>query len=258
MSSPSGSDCLQAMSRTILIGDVHGCSAELALLLEKTAFASGDQLIFVGDLVARGPDSLGVLDIVRRTGALVVRGNHEDKILEWRRGRRAHARGGAEPVPLGRLHAGVAAALRPVDWSILSSTPLWLDLPEHGLRVVHAGVLPGLPIEEQRKKTLLHVRTVGANGEAREDKDGEMLWGKRYKGPPHIVFGHNAGPLPQLHPWATGLDTGCVYGCHLTALVLGEGQKVPKDSRARRRHLVSVPARYPYFVGPPMARRRVA
>lgn len=246
------------MGRTLIIGDVHGCRAELDDLLEKTGFTSGDRLVFVGDLVARGPDSLGVLDVVRRTGALLVRGNHEDKILEWRRERRAHARGGPEAKPLGRLHAGVATALRPVDWSLLSTAPLWLDLPEHAVRVVHAGVLPGVPIEEQRKKTLLHVRTLGTNGEPREDKIGAALWGRKYEGPPHIVFGHNAAPNPQLQPCATGLDTGCVYGGRLTALVLREGQKVPKDLRARRRYLVSVPARRAYFTGAPTAGHRVA
>jgi hypothetical protein len=243
------------MGRTIVIGDVHGCKVELEELLEKTGFTSGDRLVFVGDLVARGPDSLGVLDVVRRAGALLVRGNHEEKILEWRRERRAHARGGPEPRPLGRLHADVAAGLRPVDWSLLSTAPLWLDLPEHAMRVVHAGVVPGVPIEEQRKKTLLHVRTIGANGEPREDKDGKALWGKAYEGAPHVVFGHNAASEPQLHPWATGLDTGCVYGGHLTALVLADTQIVPRDLRARRRHLVSVRARRAYFTGAPTAGR---
>src|SRR5208282_6757066 len=112
------------MGRTVIVGDVHGCRRELEQLLDRVAFDAEDRLIFVGDLVARGPDSLGVLDIARRAGALLVRGNHEDKILEWRRARRAHARGGPEPVPLGRLHAGVAEALRPVDWSLLSTAPL--------------------------------------------------------------------------------------------------------------------------------------
>ena len=69
--------------RTVIVGDVHGCRRELEQLLERIRFSNGDRLVFVGDLVARGPDSLGVLDIVRRTGALVVRGNHEQKLLDW-------------------------------------------------------------------------------------------------------------------------------------------------------------------------------
>jgi hypothetical protein len=246
------------MGRTFIVGDVHGCRVELEALLDTTKFTTGDQLVFVGDLVARGPDTLGVLDIVRQVGALVVRGNHEEKLLSWRREHHAYARGGEPPRPLGRLHARVAAELRPVDWSLLSNAPLWIDLPEHQARIVHAGVVPGVPIEEQKKKTLLRVRSINTDGEPRSTRDGGELWGETYRGPPHVVFGHNADVRPQLHRWATGLDTGCVYGGRLTALVLREGQRVPVDLRARRRQLVSIPARRAYVPVTQFASRRVA
>ena len=235
------------MGRTLIVGDVHGCKAELEALLDTTKFTTGDQVVFVGDLVARGPESLGVLDVARQAGALIVRGNHEEKVLAWRREQDAYAAGGPPPKPLGRMHSEVALAMRPIDWSLLSHTPLWLDLPEHGVRVVHAGVVPGVPIEEQRRKTLLRVRLIGPDGEPKATRRGGQLWGETYKGPPHVVFGHNAAVRPQLHRWATGLDTGCVYGGRLTALVLSEGEPVPLDVRARKRRLVSVLARRSYF-----------
>jgi hypothetical protein len=232
--------------RTIILGDVHGCREELCTLLDRVAFASGDRLVFVGDLLARGPDSLGVLDVVRTTGAIVVRGNHEQKLLDWRDARLAWMTGTARPARgpkgvLGRMHRAVARALRPVDWSILDTTPLHLDLPEHQLRVVHAGIDPSVPFERQHAATLMRIRTVRAPELPRGKR--EVLWGSRYAGPPHVVFGHHAAPGLQLHPWATGLDTGCVYGGRLTALVLAEGQKVPRAYDARRKLLVSEPAR---------------
>ncbi len=243
-----------SMGRTLIVGDVHGCRAELDQLLDRAGFTTGDQLVFVGDLVARGPDSLGVLDIVRRTGALVVRGNHEEKILEWRR--EVTKEGGrTDALPLGRLHAEVARELRPVDWSLLSSSPLWLDLPEHRARVVHAGLVPGVPIEAQKKKTLLRIRMLGEDGTPIAARDGGKPWAAGYRGPPHVVFGHNASPELQLHRWATGIDTGCVYGGRLTALVLAEGQPVPKDLLQRRGCLLSVPARRAYAHAPQYARR---
>ncbi len=232
--------------RTILVGDVHGCKDELDSLLDRVSFVTGDRLVFVGDLVARGPDSLGVLDIVRTTGALVVRGNHEQKLLSYRTARDAwlRPRPGAAPrepvAPLGKVHLDVARALRPVDWVILESSPFFIDLPEHDVRVVHAGLVPDVPFDAQAPDTLLRIRTVRVKGEP-------VLWGTQYEGPPHVVFGHNALAGLQVHPWATGLDTGCVYGRALTAMVLAADEPVPRDARARQALLVTIPARRVWF-----------
>lgn len=236
------------MARTIIVGDVHGCSGELARLLDKVRFSSGDRLVFVGDLVARGPDSLGALDIARETGAILVRGNHEHKLVAWHAARAAWLHGAA-PVtngkePLGRMHREVAHLLRPVDWTLLSTSPLHLDLPEHGARVVHAGVMPGVPFEEQDPQTLMRIRTVRVRGGGR---GAEILWGRYYTGGPHVIFGHNAAPGLQLHAFATGLDTGCVYGGRLTAMVLEAGERVPRSAEARKALLVSQPAARVYY-----------
>lgn len=241
--------------RTIIVGDVHGCHLELAALLDRVKFESGDQLVFVGDLVARGPDSLAVLDIARETGAIVVRGNHEQKLIDWRNSRNAWVHGGAEAKPpMGKMHRDVARSLRPVDWTILETSLFWLDLPEHGVRVVHAGVVPGVPLASQRMDTLMRIRTVP--GRDRQGKKAPVLWGTKYVGPPHVIFGHNAAPGLQLHAWATGLDTGCVYGGRLTAMVLGMNQKVPRAFVQRQALLVSEPARRVWF--DPTTRQRVA
>jgi hypothetical protein len=239
--------------RTIIVGDVHGCRSELEGLLDRVAFSSGDRLVFVGDLVARGPDSLGVLDVARRTGAIVVRGNHEQKLLDWRRARVAWMRGeAAAKPPIGSMHRDIARSLRPVDWTLLETSPLSLHLPEHGLVVVHAGVVPGLAMEAQSPDTLMRIRTVrvaanGKRGRATNNNETNQLWGAVYTGPPQIVFGHNAAPGLQLHPWATGLDTACVYGGRLTAMVLEMGQRVPRAITARRALLVSEPAQRVWF-----------
>lgn len=216
--------------RTILLGDVHGCIAELELLLERLAFSGGDRLVFVGDLVARGPNSAAVVALARRTGARVVRGNHEAKLLSWKNCK-ADKR---SDLPLSKHHTQVAQSLTEDDWRLLAQSPVWLDLPEHGVRVVHAGVVPGVPIEKQAEKNLLHMRCLTPKGEASDEKWGAApLWGAHYEGPPHIVFGHNALATVQLHPWATGIDTGCVYGGSLTALVLHEGEKMPRGPAVR-------------------------
>jgi hypothetical protein len=111
---------------------------------------------------------------------------------------------------------------------------------------VHAGVVPGVPVHRQDTRWLMYKRSVGPSHEAIEHR-GRVLWGERYVGPPHVVFGHNAMIDVQIHPWATGIDTGCVYGGRLTAMVLRKGESPPPPEH-RRSVLVSVPARKKYAV----------
>ncbi len=227
------------MARTIVIGDVHGCAAELERLLEKLGPSADDRLLFVGDLVARGPDSHHVLSVVKALGAGVVRGNHEERLLD---ARAAHREG--KPLPkLGRTHQALFEELDAEEWAMLESFPLFIDVRDAGLRIVHAGVVPGVPFSEQDPYLLTHVRSISDDGTP-SVKWGTP-WGKTYVGPPHVVFGHNARKEPQLHPDATGIDTACVYGGELTALVLPKGT-LPPPPAERRDVLVSVPARTAY------------
>jgi hypothetical protein len=223
-----------AVARTIIVGDVHGCSAELSMLLERVGFAAGDRLVLVGDLVVRGPDPAGVLDLVEKLGGHAVRGNHEDRLLAIR----------ARRAPANAAQRDAVARLEPRHWEAIERWPLWIDLSEHGVRVVHAGVVPNVPIERQKPRDLMYMRCLDAAG-APVEKRGGTLWGARYTGGPHVVFGHNAGPDPQLHPWATGIDTGCVYGGQLTAMVLPRGA-APPPLQDRADALVSVRARRAY------------
>jgi hypothetical protein len=227
------------MARSIFIGDVHSCAAELAELLAAVAVTDDDRVYFVGDLLTRGPDPLGVLNLFRSVRGRSALGNHEQRLLAAR-----HARQRGEPGPkLGASHADVALQLSEDDWAVLESFPLWIDLPEHDVRVVHAGVVPGVPFEAQDPWLLTHIRSITEDGKPSE-KWG-TLWGSLYRGSPHIVFGHNARQRPQVHPDATGLDTACVYGGALTAMVLPEGMRPPPpDSRLDA--LVSVRARRAY------------
>jgi hypothetical protein len=227
------------MARTVIVGDVHGCTGELEELLERVRFAEGsDRLVLVGDLLVRGPDTHGILALVRRLGARSVRGNHEEKLLGWR-----HRRKG-----LGPDHERVASALSDDEWRMLEAMPLWLDLPEHGARMVHAGVIPGISVDRAPAEALLKMRTIDERGGWSDEADAGALWGTRYAGPPHVVFGHFARAEPQLHAWATGLDTGCVYGGMLTALVLDEDEPMPRGE-AVRPLLKSVRALRQYYGG---------
>jgi hypothetical protein len=226
--------------RTLIVGDVHGCREELEALLTAAAFApEKDRLVLVGDVLVRGPDSRGALALAKQSGATLVRGNHEQKLLGWRAG----------TTELGPEHLRVAKSLSDDDWRSLEAMPLWFDLPEHAVRVVHAGVIPGVDVHRTPPEALLKMRTIDDEGRWSDQRDGGPLWGTRYTGPPHVIFGHNARTEPQLHPWATGIDTGCVYGRRLTAVILGPGEVMPCGADARAK-LVSVPALRQYYGEP--------
>lgn len=233
------------MGRTIIVGDVHGCADELDALFDRLALASDDDVVFVGDLIVRGPKPLEVIDIVRGVGARSIRGNHEHRLMQWRDRIKRSKRGDRGAVGTKGPRA-TAEQLRPQDWDFIDALPLWLELPEHDLLVVHAGVVPGIALEDQDERNLMFMRCITADGQPSEHRDGGTCWGKLYRGGPHVAFGHYAMHEPQLHEDATGLDTGCVYGGRLTALVLDRGGAVPAVED-RRDALVSVKARRVYI-----------
>jgi hypothetical protein len=230
--------------RSIFVGDVHGCAAELAELFELIGPGGSDAIYFVGDLVARGPDSRRVLELFREVSAKGVVGNHEARVLEVRRARR---KGELGP-KIGATHEALLRDLGEADWALLDALPLYLDVKEADVRVVHAGVLPGTPLRKQDAWALTHIRSVAPDGRASAEP-GEESWAASYHDKPHVVFGHDARRGLQLHASATGLDTACVYGGTLTALVLPYGETMPFPND-RRDLLVSVRAKARYYGTP--------
>ncbi len=235
------------MRRTLIVGDVHGCARELDDLLDAVRFdPSADRLVLVGDLVARGPDSRGVVERVESYRGAFVRGNHDEKVLAWWRVARAQGERAADAaVRLSERHRAVVEALGEEHFARMNAAPLVMPLPEHGLTVVHAGVDPRKEPEASSEEVLLTVRSIDDGGEPTR----RLLatpWARAWRGPRQLVFGHDARRNLQLEPFATGLDTGCCYGRRLTALLLREGEALPADLDERRKRLVSVPAREVY------------
>jgi hypothetical protein len=218
------------VSRTIVVGDVHGCLEELRSLLERASFRPGeDQLLMVGDLVNKGPDSVGVVRLVRSLQGRAVMGNHDDLVCRCLVARRAKDDGGF-PDSVRRI----VKKLDEEDAAWLEALPLWLALPEHHAIVAHAGLAPNVPLGSQRRETLLSARSIRSDGSITKRIEEGRPWASLWPGPEHVFFGHDAVRGLQRWPYATGLDTGCVYGGRLTAMVLPE------------RTLVSVPARRAY------------
>jgi len=208
--------------RTLVIGDVHGCLDEVRALVAKAGATGDDAIVFVGDLVAKGPDSAGVVAWARERGAAAVLGNHDDHVLE--------ARAGAAGAKEQALR--VAASLTDADVEWLAALPLWHRVAAGDERyvVIHGGMVAGVPVEKQERAHLLAMRSVTGDGRPSKRIEG-VPWASLWTGPERVVFGHDAIRGLQQHALATGLDTGCVYGRALTALWLPQNRLVSVDAR---------------------------
>jgi hypothetical protein len=216
--------------RTVVIGDVHGCLDELQDLLRVCGGdRKTDRIVLVGDLVAKGPDSRGVLQLARELGLQSVLGNHDAKVLSF-----DPVLPGVDPERSRKDHGNVARTLGPGEWSYLRGLPLYLALPDLEVMVVHAGMLVGVPLSEQPRELLLNMRSITPEGQPSKRIDAGVPWASLWPGPTHVVFGHDAVRGLQKFRFASGLDTGCVYGRQLTAVIWPE------------RRFVSVPARRAY------------
>ena len=224
--------------RTLVVGDVHGCLEELDELLRLLGPRSDDRLLFLGDLLDRGPDPIGVLRRVRALGAECLLGNHEEKHLRYAR---HEAKVRAIPGYKNPMRAFTGAllaehrALTEDDLGWLARLPVTLQ-PMPGWLAVHGGFEPGRPLDRQKIPLMLRLRHVSASGRFVGGDDptvappGSRPWASAWRGPESVVYGHQVHDLgtPRVdrHPGSGaecwGIDTGCCFGGRLTALVLPE------------------------------------
>ncbi|WP_399931116.1 polynucleotide kinase-phosphatase [Streptomyces kanamyceticus] len=220
-----------------IIGDVHGCAAELETLLRELGYVDGAHpegrtAVFVGDLVDRGPDTPGVLRrvmaMVAAGTALCVPGNHENKLGRHLKGRSVqHTHGLAETV--GQL-AGEIDEFRAQVREFVDGLVSHYVLDGGKLVVCHAG----LP-EKYHGRTSGRVRSHALYGDTTGETDEFGLpvrypWAEEYRGRAAVVYGHTPVPTATWLNNTICLDTGAVFGGKLTAL------------RWPERELVDVPA----------------
>jgi diadenosine tetraphosphatase ApaH/serine/threonine PP2A family protein phosphatase len=196
---------------TYIIGDVHGCYEELCELLSSIGPTADDRVIFVGDLVVRGPDSASVARLAMNgtiPNQTVILGNNEAKLRPTLGGDPTYA----TPAVLRTLEQLRSAGILAEALDYFDALPLYLDLDAYA--IVHAGVRPGRPLAEQSRGDLLRIKTLDGTPEG-------PMWYDEYDGPQTVIFGHHVVKDPLFLPFAINIDTGCVYGGKLTALELG-------------------------------------
>ena len=238
----------------LIVGDVHGCAKELHQLIElaKTHLPRF-QLVLVGDLFTKGPDPVGVFELIQEHSALCIKGNHDWALWSTLQ-TLARTPGFSNPRPIpthtrqtlhliryhrrGILHlleglphavtTEVVAPAHQIGWE-----------PRYPLIIVHAGIDPVKGLLQTTERMLLTARYVkwdqmkrlvlvpsGHRAEALGQEipcaESRFRWHELHQGPELIVFGHDAKQglfrktLPTGRPICVGIDTGCTYGGSLT------------------------------------------
>ena len=233
-----------------IIGDVHGCFDELVDLLKQLDYAvteqdgqyilqspTGRKLVFVGDLVDRGPGTPQVLKLVSglvQSGqAFCVPGNHDIKLMRALKGRSVQLTHGlAESM---QQLAAEPDAFRAEVVEFLDGLVSHYVFDDGNLVVAHAGLK-----ESMQGRGSGRVREFALYGETTGETDEFGLpvrynWAADYRGKALVVYGHTPMPEPLWLNNTVNIDTGCVFGGQLTAL------------RYPEREIVSVPAHKTYY-----------
>ena len=216
-------------ARTIAIGDIHGCHEEFSELLRLIDLQPDDRLVLLGDLVNRGPNTPRVLELARAHRAISLLGNHELRLLNYRRTRDLKFVKENDLETFDQLTAE--------DWTYLENMLLTYEDPDLNLVCVHGGFLPDIPWNKQPAEIVTRIQVIDAAGQPckRADAPAAPSWADLWNGPPFVVYGHTPRPEIYKRKWSVGIDTACAMGGHLTAFILPE------------KRFVQVKARRPYF-----------
>lgn len=229
-----------------IVGDVHGCFDELQELLLKLGYSvtrvdateknfgfsvfapENRKVIFVGDLVDRGPDSPNVLRLVMsmvNSGvAYCVPGNHDLKLQKYLNGKQVQLMHGLE-VTVKQLETETAQFKSTVEKFLYGLISHYV-FDNGKLVVAHAGLK-----EEMQGRGSGAVRSFCMYGETTGEIDEFGLpvrhnWAKEYRGKAKVVYGHTPVPEAEWLNKTIDIDTGCVFGGKLTALRYPEEELV--------------------------------
>lgn len=200
--------------RYFAVGDIHGCYDKLAKLLEIIPYQDDDVIVFLGDYIDRGSESRKVVEYLidfRQSRevdkTIFLSGNHEKMLLDYLSGRNRE---------LFLLNGGEATINQYLKNGIIEIPDKHLNFFETLKNIyisenyifVHAGLMPGVAIENQREEDLLWIR-------------GDFIFSE-FDFKKKVIFGHTPmkSHKPFFDKYKIGIDTGAVYGGFLTAIEL--------------------------------------
>ncbi|NUQ27947.1 MAG: polynucleotide kinase-phosphatase [Acidobacteriaceae bacterium] len=242
-----------------IVGDVHGCIDELLELLQQLGYSvsaeaesyvvtppEGRKLVFVGDLVDRGPGTPRVLrlihDMVQAGQAICVPGNHDIKLVKALRGRNVQITHGLD-TSLEQL-GKETPEFRQQMAEFIDGLVSHYVFDDGNLVVAHAGLK-----ESMQGRGSGTVREFALYGETTGETDEFGLpvrhnWAAEYRGKALVVYGHTPVPEPLWINNTANIDTGCVFGGSLSALRYPEREIV-----SVRAHATYAEPKRPFLAG---------
>ncbi|BBM88777.1 bis(5'-nucleosyl)-tetraphosphatase [Spirochaetota bacterium] len=232
----------QSPSRTVFIGDVHGCLDELLELIAKINVLMRDiaphkiKILFLGDLIGKGPHPKEVIEWVHHHHHISLLGNHEwsylmalkdfpdQRTTRYQLKKHLIPTSKNTPPAVNSLphYQALKASLGAEGHNFIKSFPLYID--EENFIAVHGGFHPHFSLAECPPEFIVNVRTID-----------NKPWHHYYTGKKTVFYGHWAAQGLLIKKNAIGLDSGCVYGGKLSAYVLET--KTLIQVKARRRYV---------------------
>ena len=211
------------MKNLIVYGDIHGCFDELVSLRKKITPSSGDVEVCVGDVITKGTHSIKVLDYLISCNILSVLGNHESKIIRYLK-QREKKRIKGEKISLNSDEKNIVNSLSDKHIHYLNSMPLFLKFKN--IVILHGGLQNHMSLERLSKsdvRRILRMRYLNKQEKflkRGEECESSHFWADVYRGGEgFVIYGHTPFSAPRISLFALGIDTGCVYGNRLSAVV---------------------------------------
>jgi len=209
------------MNKLIIYGDIHGCYDEFIFLRRKINPQKNDIEVCVGDIITKGKDSIKTLDFVIENDIKSVLGNHEDKIIRYLNHQNSNKK---NPILLDEDEQNIVNNLSQKHIEFLRNLPLFLKFGN--ITIVHGGLQNHMNLDNLSKKDtqkILRMRYLDQVENflalGKEDENS-IFWADVYDGNQgFIIYGHQKQNEIKENKYALGIDTGCVYGNKLTAII---------------------------------------
>ncbi len=214
-------------NKLIIYGDIHGCYNEFMSLRKKINPDKNDIEVCVGDVITKGKNSVKLLKYIQKHNIKSILGNHEDKLVRYLEHEKSEKK---NPILLDDDERSIIEKLDDEDIKYLKDMPLFLQFKN--IIVLHGGIqnhhnLNNLTKKEKSK--ILRMRYLDSEHNfityGKEDKNS-IFWADIYDGNQgFIIYGHQWFKEVKKNNHTLGIDTGCVYGNKLSAVVFEEMNK---------------------------------